>query len=113
MACTERHGHAALAAAGVEHASRPHAVDLALELLEFGIARAALDQLLRLAPDEHADPLLEELEPHAPAQPAVLLLLRGHVPVARIQMREPRADTRGQLGVARIGMLRPRPPRRS
>src|SRR4029450_3791789 len=82
MARPDRHRPAALAAAGVEHASRPHAVDFPLQLLELGVAGAPVDELLRLAADEHADALFEELEPHPPAQPAILLLLRGHVRLA-------------------------------
>src|SRR5580765_4698939 len=77
MPCAQRHRHAALAAAGIEHAPGTHALDLALQLLEFGIARAPIDQLARLAADQHADPLLEELQAHPPAQPAILLLLRA------------------------------------
>ena len=106
MPRAQGHRHAALAAAGVEHAPRTHAVDLALQLLELGIARASIDQLARLAADEHADPLLEELQAHPPAQPAILLLLRGDVRLAGVQVREPRANARRQLGVPRIGMAR-------
>ncbi len=106
MPCAQRHRHAALAAAGVEHAPGTHALDLALQLLEFGIARAPIDQLARLAADQHADPLLEELQAHPPAQPAILLLLRGHVRLARIQVREPGANARRQLGVSRVGVAR-------
>src|SRR5262245_22574984 len=104
MARAQRHGHAALAAAGVEHAPRTHAIHLALELLELGVARTPPDELLRLPADEHADALLEELEPHPPPQSAILLLLRGHVGLARLQVREPGANARRQLGVAGLGM---------
>src|SRR5262249_15767085 len=40
----------------------------------------------------------------SPAQPAMLLLLRGHVRLARREVREPGTNARGQLGVLRIGM---------
>ena len=87
---------------------RVDALDFPFQLLELGVARAPLDQLARLATDEHADPLLEELESHAPAQPTILLLLRGHVRFARFQVSEPRPDSRGQLGIVRIGVFRAR-----
>ena len=83
------HGHRALAAAGVQHAGGIHGGDLALQLLELGIAPAALHHLARLASERHADALLEQLEPGAPAQAAVLRLLGADVGVAAVQMREP------------------------
>ena len=103
VARAEGHRHAALAAAGVEHASRLHGLDLALELLELRVAAAPLDHLAGLLPGQHADPLLQELEPCLPAQPLVLLLLGKDVGLAALQVAEPRADTRRLLGVTRIG----------
>src|SRR5262249_9700264 len=106
MARAQRHGHAALAAAGVEHAPRTHAVHLALELLELGVAPAPIDELLRLSADEHADALLEELEPAPPAQAALLLFPRRHVGLARLEVSEPGKNARRQLRVPGIGMRR-------
>ena len=106
MPRAQRHRDAALAAAGVEHAPRPQRGDLPLQLLELRVSRPALDQLARLASDEHADPLLEELQPRLPAQAAVLLLLRVDERLARLQVRQPGADARRLLRVARVGIRR-------
>jgi hypothetical protein len=72
------------------------------------VARAPLDELARLAPDEHAKPLFQELQPRLPAEARVLRLLRLHVGFARFEMGEPRTDARRLLGIARIGMGRVR-----
>src|SRR5207249_6729988 len=65
VAGAQRHRHAPLAASGVERAPRPHAGDLALELLEFGITPASPDHLARLPAEEDPDPPLEELQPRS------------------------------------------------
>src|SRR5882724_5476261 len=99
----ERHGHPPLATARVEHAARLDGLHLALELLELRVTATPLDHLARLLPREHTEPLLEQLEPHFPAQALVLLLLRGDIRLAAFQMPEPRADARALLGVAGLG----------
>src|SRR5215467_2939842 len=78
---------------------------LALELLELRIAAAPLDHLAGLLAGEHAQLLLQELETHLPAQAPVLLLLRGHVGLAALQVAEPGADARGLLDVAGMRAL--------
>jgi hypothetical protein len=103
MAGAQGHGHPTLAASRVEHPARPHRLHLALELLELRVATAPLDHLARLLPREHAQALLEELEPHLPAQALVLLLLRRHIGLAALQVPEPRANARHLLRVARLG----------
>src|SRR5215813_2682224 len=70
---TERHGHPAFAATCIEHALWLDRRHLALELLELRIAAAPLDHLARLPAREHAQLLLQELEPHLPAQSPILL----------------------------------------
>ena len=99
----EGHGHAPLAAARVEHAARLDGLHLALELLELRIAAAPLDHLAGLLPREHAEPLLEQLESRLPAQPLVLLLLRGDIGFSALEVSEPRANAGTLLGVAGIG----------
>src|SRR5207249_8504565 len=93
----------ALAAARVQRALRLVRLPRALALLELRVAPAALDHLPRLLSREHAQALLDELEPHLPPEALVLLLLGGDVGLAACEVAQPRADARGQLRVAGVG----------
>src|SRR5262252_10435262 len=105
MPRAQGHSHPALAATRIQHALRLDRRHLALELLELRIAAASLDHLAGLLAGEHAQLLLQELESHFPAQPPVLLLLRGHVGLAALQVAEPGTDARGLLDVTGMRAL--------